>query len=54
MSYITRLFVISAGVLMLGVFGCKPKPVAAPKSEPKLSDGPLLAPPQQPSTPPNT
>jgi hypothetical protein len=35
--------------LMIAVVGCKPKPVAAPKTEPKVTDGPLLAPPQQPS-----
>jgi hypothetical protein len=36
-------------MLMLGVLGCKPKPVAAPNGEPKASEGPLLAPPQQPA-----
>jgi hypothetical protein len=35
-------------MLMLGVLGCKPKPVAAPSGEPKASEGPVLAPPQQP------
>jgi hypothetical protein len=36
---------------MIGVVGCKPKPVAAPDGQPKASEGPLLAPPQQPSAP---
>src|SRR4051794_37816159 len=35
-------------MLMLGVLGCKPKPVAGPNGEPKTSEGPMLAPPQQP------
>ena len=34
-------------MLMLGVIGCKPKPVAAPSRENNASEGPLLAPPQQ-------
>lgn len=42
-----RFSTILACTLMIGVVGCKPKPVAAPKAEPKASDGPLLAPPQQ-------
>jgi hypothetical protein len=41
-----------AGTLMISVIGCKPKPVAAPKAEPKASEGPMLAPPQK--SPPAT
>ena len=51
MSNINRLSAILACTLMIGVVGCKPKPVAAPKAEPKASEGPLLAPPQKPSAP---
>ena len=51
MTNINRLGVILACALMMGVVGCKPKPVAAPNGESKASDGPLLAPPQQPAAP---
>jgi hypothetical protein len=53
MSNTNRLSTILACTLMFGVVGCKPKPVAAPKADPKASDGPLLAPPQKsaPATP---
>jgi hypothetical protein len=47
-----KISAIVTCVLMIGVVGCRPKPVAAPKSE-KASDGPLLAPPQQQSAPAN-
>jgi hypothetical protein len=50
MSNRYKLSAILACTLLIGVVGCKPKPVAAPKAEPKASDGPLLAPPQ-PSAP---
>src|SRR5438105_679701 len=51
MTNIHTLSAILACTLMIGAVGCKPKPVAAPKAEPKASDGPLLAPPQQPTAP---
>jgi hypothetical protein len=53
MSNLSKLSAILACTLLIGVVGCKPKPVAAPKGEPKASDGPLLAPPQSsaPATP---
>src|SRR3954447_16179098 len=53
MSNLSKLSAILACTLLIGVVGCKPKPVAAPKPEPKASDGPLLAPPQPaaPATP---
>jgi YHS domain-containing protein len=53
MTNVNKLSAILIFTLMIGVVGCKPKPVAAPKAEPKASDGPLLAPPQQsaPATP---
>jgi YHS domain-containing protein len=49
MTNLNRLSAILACTLMIGVVGCKPKPIAAPSGEPKASDGPLLAPPQQPA-----
>jgi hypothetical protein len=51
MTNINRFSAILACTLMIGVVGCKPKPVADPKAEIKPSEGPLLAPPQQPTTP---
>jgi hypothetical protein len=51
MTKLTGLSAILACTLLIGVVGCKPKPVAAPKAETKSSEGPLLAPPQQPTTP---
>ena len=51
-SNICKLSAVLAGTLMIAVIGCKPKPVAAPKAEPKASDGPMLAPPQK--SPPAT
>jgi YHS domain-containing protein len=51
MTNLNRLSAILACTLMIGVVGCKPKPIAAPSGEPKAADGPLLAPPQQPSAP---
>jgi hypothetical protein len=53
MSTIYKLSRILACTLTIATFGCKPKPIAAPKAEPKASDGPLLAPPQPtaPATP---
>src|SRR3954451_19896098 len=51
MTNLNKLIAILACTLMIGVVGCKPKPVAAPNGEPKPADGPLLAPPQQPSAP---
>ena len=51
MTNIDRLSVILACTLMIGVLGCKPKPIAAPKAEPKASEGPVLAPPQKPTAP---
>lgn len=44
-----KLSGILACMLVLGVLGCKPKPVAAPNAEPKSTEGPVLAPPQQPA-----
>jgi hypothetical protein len=44
-----KLTGILACILVFGVLGCKPKPVAAPNAEPKTSEGPFLAPPQQPA-----
>jgi YHS domain-containing protein len=52
MINIYKIFAILPCILVTGVVGCRPKPVAAPKSE-KVSDGPLLAPPQQQSAPAN-
>jgi hypothetical protein len=49
MTNIFRLSVILACGLMIGAVGCKPKPVAAPQSQPKASEGPVLAPPQKPT-----
>jgi hypothetical protein len=46
-----KLSAVLTCMLMIGVVGCKPKPVAEPKAEPKATDGPLLAPPQKPSAP---
>jgi hypothetical protein len=51
-SNMYKLSAILACTLMFGVFGCKPKPVAAPKPIPKATEGPMLAPPQQ--SPPAT
>src|SRR4051812_34433021 len=50
----TKIFKLSAMLtcmLTFGALGCKPKPIAAPKAEPKPTEGPLLAPPQQPAAP---
>ena len=42
-----KLSAVLACTLMIGVVGCKPKPVVEPKAETKASDGPLLTPPEQ-------
>jgi hypothetical protein len=47
MVNVDKLSSILACMLIMGVVGCKPKPIAAPKTEPKASDGPLLSPPKQ-------
>jgi hypothetical protein len=49
MTNVYKLTGILACMLIFGILGCKPKPVAAPNAEPKTSEGPLLAPPQQPA-----
>ncbi len=52
MPNLNRLTAILACTLIFGVVGCRPnRPVAAPKVETKTSEGPLLAPPQQPTAP---
>src|SRR4051812_6368603 len=53
MTNIDRLSAILACTLTIGIVGCKPKPLAEPKSEPKATEGPVLAPPQKPTAPPN-
>jgi hypothetical protein len=50
MTKINSLNCVLACALMIGVVGCKPKPVAAPKADTKATEGPMLAPPQQPTT----
>jgi hypothetical protein len=52
MSKISILGVVLLGVLSIAEFGCgSKKPAAAPKTETKSTDGPLLAPPQQQTAP---
>ena len=51
MTNLFKLSAILACMLVFAVVGWKPKPIAAPKAEPKATEGPLLAPPQQPTAP---
>jgi hypothetical protein len=45
------LAAVLACTVLIPFAGCKPKPIAAPKVDPKASDGPTLTPPEKPAPP---